>query len=344
MHTILPLPNVKSLVLSVLSIVTLCACHPSERPMVADTTLRQQEPKVEVDLNTLCNHLSDEMQHVDQQRTFFALQQINQDLKLCLPLMTSKQQFELLELSHQMYQRFLTIDRNPEQQAAFEQYVKGAHVHPTIRQQHFEHMTTRDQYLVKHQGQSYVELMTLANGDVRYRRSPQYLARIFAPYLPEAEQNFIYGLAHQNSESLLDHQSIKIEALTVAERALFWEAYLNTYPNSRYKTDAQYLYQAYSQLLFMGTQQTNPTSSDHSALHIHAETLAAIEYVSQQSSPKLAAQATKFLDVIQRDISPSHMYFKQEQKTNLSAIRNELGLVQVNFQRSKNCFLDAVCI
>lgn len=325
-------------------VLMLSACQPSERPVLPDSPPVKNNAKVEVDLNDLCNNLSHEMQQVDHQRTLLALQQINQDLKVCLPLMSTQQQLQLLDLSHQMYERFLVVTRTPSQQTAFEQYVNGAGTHPTLRQQHFEQMTLRDQYLVKHQGQGYVELIALNDGYVGYRRSPQYLARIFAPYLPEAEQSFIQALANQNTQPLFNNQSLKVEPLIVAERALFWENYLNNYPQSRYKTDAQYLYRAYSQLLFMGTQQ-DKVSDNYQGIHsIEPQSLAAIEYVSQQSNTKLAAQATKFLSFVEQDIHFANLNLEQEHEAAVSALENALGLVPVSFKRNKNCFLDAVCI
>jgi hypothetical protein len=205
-------------------------------------------------------------------------------------------------------------------------------------------MTLRDQYLVKHQGQGYVEVITLNDGHVGYRRSPQYLARIFAPYLPEAEQSFINALANQNTQPLFNDQSLKVEPLVVAERALFWENYLNQYPQSRYKNDAQYLYQAYSQLLFTGTQQNKVSDNYSGSQSIDPQSLAAIEYVSQQANSQIANQATKFLSFIQRTTHTTEHNLEQEHQMALSDLENELGLMPVNFKRSKNCFADAVCI
>ncbi len=344
MLTTLSLPSFTRLLVSVLCAITLGGCQPSEKPVLPDAPPTDSHSKVRIDLNALCENLSHEMQQVDHQRTILALQEINQDLKVCLPLMTTQQQLELLELSQQMYEKFLKVERTPAQQHAFEQYVNGAGTHPTLQQQQFAQMTVRDQYLVKHQGQAYVELITLNDGYVGYRRSPQYLARIFAPYLPEAEQSFIQALASQNSQPLFNQHSLELEPLTVAERALFWENYLTSYPHSRYKNDAQYLYRAYSQLLFTGTQHHYVSDNYYGIESINPQSLAAIQYIRQQSSAKLAHQATQFLNFIQRDFSMSHNSLQEEHQAVVTALQHELGLVPVNLNRDKNCFLDAVCI
>lgn len=344
MLTTLSLPYFTRLFLPVLCALSFSACQPSEKPVIPDSAPLAHSTKPEKDLNTLCDNLTQDMQQVDHQRTVLALQEINQNLKVCLPLMTTQQQLDLLDISQHMYENFLLVERTPAQQHAFEQYVNGAGTHPTLHQQYFDQMSVRDQYLVKHQGQAYVELITLSDGYVGYRRSPQYLARIFAPYLPEAEQSFIQALANQNSQPLFNQHSLEVEPLVVAERALFWESYLASYPNSRYKNDAQYLYRAYSQLLFTGTQSDQVSNSYKGIDSIDPQSLAAIQYISRQSNATLATQATKFLNFIERDFELSHSSLEQEHQAAVAALTDELDLVPVNLQRGKNCFLDAVCI
>lgn len=172
------------------------------------------------------------MSQINEQRTTFALEQINQDLKVCLPLMELAEQKHLMQRSTEMYQRFLHVERTEFQQRAFEQYALDMAQHPTIQQSHFEQLTTRDQYLLKHKGQAYVELLDQGNGTLQYRRSPEYLARIFAPYLPVAEKVFIENLAEQNMEPVLVEKRLQLEAANIAARALFWEDYLQTYPKA----------------------------------------------------------------------------------------------------------------
>ncbi len=152
-----------------------------------------------------------------------------------------------------MYRNFLQVERTAQQQMAFEQFAFDMAQHPTIQQSHFEQLTARDQYLLKHKGQAYVELFDAGEGQLRYRRSPEYLAQIFAPYMEEAEQVFIEKLAEQNAQpALASNKRLAIEPQEIATRAIFWEDYLKQYPESPYKKDAQQLLYQYSQLLFTG--------------------------------------------------------------------------------------------
>lgn len=338
----LSLTDIKKLFLPVLCCVFFVACQPSERPIIPETTTVNDDNKVEVDLNALCEQLSHEMQQVDHQRTLFVLQQINQNLKVCLPLMTTAEQLKLLDHSTHMYEKFLFVERTPTQQAAFEQYVNAVAAHPTLQQQHFEQMNLRDQYLVKHQGQGYVEVVTLNDGGVGYRRSPQYLARVFAPYLPEAEQAFIQALADQNTQPIFDHHTIQVEPLVLAERALFWENYLKHYPDSRYASDARYLYHSYSQLLFIGNHNDKVSENYHGLQSIDPQHLAAIEHLAQQTKSTLGQKAIQFLKLIQKHSDLSSISLEQEYQNTVRSIQQELNLVQVNF-KDKNCFADAVC-
>src|SRR5690606_796176 len=59
------------------------------------------------------------MSHINDQRATFALEQINQDLIVCLALMELAEQGDLMLRSTEMYQRFLAVERTDVQQGAF---------------------------------------------------------------------------------------------------------------------------------------------------------------------------------------------------------------------------------
>ncbi|MCG4650865.1 hypothetical protein L0P02_12915, partial [Bifidobacterium longum] len=80
-----------------------------------------------------------------------------------------------------------------------------------IQQAHFEQLNLRDQYLLKHKGQAYIDVFESDTGQLKYRRSPEYLAKIFAPYMPEAEQVFIENLAAQNIQPVFTKNHLMIE-------------------------------------------------------------------------------------------------------------------------------------
>ena len=63
--------------------------EPEPVPKQLEKQLQQEEP---VDLSLLCKNIEKNMLAIDADRTTFALEQVNQDLKLCLPLSTFEEQ------------------------------------------------------------------------------------------------------------------------------------------------------------------------------------------------------------------------------------------------------------
>lgn len=318
------------------SMLNGCQQQPEPQP-APEFSNNKTVQKEAVDLSLLCKKLEKNMLEIDDQRTTFALEQINQDLKVCLPLLKADEQKKLLRLSNQMYRNFLHVERTAQQQMAFEQFAFDMAQHPTIQQNHYEQLTARDQYLLKHKGQAYVELFDAGEGQLRYRRSPEYLAKIFAPYMEESEQVFIEKLAEQNAQPALLQQSLAIEPQEIATRAIFWEDYLKQYPDSPYKKDAQQLLYQYSQLLFIGSAHS-PVSNDFSdRLSIQASSLEEIERLAQLKNSILADQARLFLKLLDQNTAASNQR-SEAQLLNLIGVRNP------DPHYKKDCFSDAICV
>ena len=96
------------------------------------------------------------MSEIDAQRKLL-LEQINQDLKADLySAFNNKSIYWVYPIKCTM--TFYRSKRTPQQQRAFESYAqKWRNIRP-FNKSLFEQLTIRDQYLIKHQGQSYVEL------------------------------------------------------------------------------------------------------------------------------------------------------------------------------------------
>lgn len=323
---------------------TLVACQPAELPLFSDPPPIHVENKTIPDLNELCSNIDQEMLKINQQRTIFALQEINQDLKVCLPLMTTKEQFNLLNISTKMYQNFLHVERTPEQETAFQNYMITMGSHPTIQQKHFQKMTLRDQYLVKHQGQAYIEVTTQIDQYSYYRRHPQYLARIFAPYLPKTEQTFILALADQNAQPIFNGDHLNLEPATLVERALFWENYIQNYPQSRYLQDAKQLYHIYGQLLFIGNEQARLSDTYDGENTINKKSLIAIQHLAKQPHSPLAKQAKRFLSFVHRDTAYKKYTFNPIADRPLHALQQYLGITPISLKNQKKCLNEAICL
>ena len=332
----------------------LLGCQKHEPQPIPEQLQKQSQQDETVDLSLLCKNIEKNMAEINAERTTFALEQINQDLKLCLPLSTFAEQQHLLALSTQMYNNFLTVDRTPPQQVAFEAYAFDLSQHPTIQQSHFEQLTLRDQYLLKHKG-AYIELFDAGKGLVNYRRSPEYLAKIFAPYMPRAEQVFIENLATQNMMPVFVEDTLMIEPHEIATRALFWEEYLNQYPKSSYRKDAEYLLHMYSVFLFIGTK--NSPVSDHYLDQdtVQSSSLDEIEKLAQIKNSALAAQAGKFMHFLQLSeeqrlkqipvqLSAQEQSSQSKNLLSQKQLAQYLGLKNTNLSKIRDCFSDAVCL
>ncbi|MGA8884398.1 MAG: hypothetical protein WB445_12475 [Acinetobacter sp.] len=320
-------------------------CQQQPEPQPAKEQLASVNVQHETaDLSLLCQKLEEDMQEISNQRTAFALEQINQDLKVCLPLQDLAQQRRLLQRSNAMYQRFLHVGRSPVQQLAFEQYAFDMAQHPTIQQSHFEQLALRDQYLLKHQGQAYVELIDGGQDGLHYRRSPEYLAKVFAPYMPEAERVFIENLAQQNLQPAFRDQSLLIDAPEIARRALFWEDYIQKYPKSSYIQDARQLLHQYKIFLFKGLKDTPVSSSYAGRLDVQAGAAEEMQRIAKLKDSTLALQAGRFLHFL--EMSPEQRLQAAGGQSGLSPwqqLELHLNLRSPAPRYKKDCFSDAVC-
>ena len=338
--------------------VLLCSLQSGCQKPSSDVIVEKKEQsnvteKPVPDLNLICENLKKEMLQMTGQRTTFALEQVNQDIRMCLPLMASAEQKSMMKLADQMYQQFLHIQRTPEQQQAFNQYAFDQSQYPTIQQSHFEQLHPRDQYLLRHKGQAYIELSDETQSESNYRRSPQYLAKVFAPYFPEAEKVFMQELGSENQQPLISNQNITITPDEIVRRALFWENYINKYPDSEYHKDARYLSQVYSTILFIGLPRAPVSTNFEGSLDIQIIALNEIEKLATQKNSRLADQARQFLKFIE---------LGEEQRSKLMKIqpsssamnKNELAKFQLmnylnlksfdpNRMPKRDCFSDAVC-
>jgi len=307
------------------------------------------------DLTLICQNLKKEMLEINSRRTTLAIEQVNQDIRLCLPLMKFSEQNELMQLSKQMYQQFLTLDRTNQQQQAFENYVLEQATYPTIKYNQFEQLNIRDQYLLRHKYQAYIELIEQPDGQITYRRSPQYLVKVFAPYLPVAEQVFIKNLAEQNTQSLFKNNKLNIGPDEVAKRAQFWQKYILDYPKSYYLSDAKFLKNLYTSFLFLGTEYSPISVTFDHKNDIDALSWMTIENLATSNHGQLSIQAKKFEQFINMTVEQrkNKIQLSKKEQTKLennpqlltlSQLNQYLQLNPIDLKKIKrNCFSDAIC-
>ncbi|MBJ8552110.1 hypothetical protein [Acinetobacter bereziniae] len=350
-----PIHYLISSILVVLSGLVVVACQKPTTDIVQES---KEAPKTEnpvPDLTQICQNLKNEMLAINPQRTTLAIEQVNQDIRMCLPLLKSAEQMELMHQSKKMYQQFLQIDRTSEQQQAFENYVLDQAAYPTIQQNKFEQLNLRDQYLLRHKGQAYIELTDQTEDAINYRRSPQYLAKVFAPYLQAPEQVFIENLAEQNAQPLFKNNKLNLEPDEIAKRAKFWQEYLVTYPNTIFLHDARFLKNAYSSLLFLGTEGSPISMNFENQNDIDTSSWLVIEHLSKTNEGELSVQAKKFIQFVQMTPEQRQQKIQISEKERLklenrpqllalSQLNQYLNLSPIDFKHvKKDCFSDAIC-
>lgn len=335
--------------------IFVIACQKSSPEIYPETEQKSADPYKAPDLTETCENLAVEMQNIDQQRSTLALEQVNQNIRLCLSVIDFSEQKKLMLLANQMYRKFLHVERTPAQQAEFESYVLEQSQYPTLQQQHFDKLHPRDQYLLRHQGQAYIELIDAGRHEVFYRRSPQYLAKVFAPYLPSAESVFILELADQNMQPVFKDQRLKLSPQEIVQRAQFWVDYQKDYPQSSYRSDANYLGQYYMTLLFIGSKKDPISTHFNGTDDIQDATLTEIMQLAEQHGA-LAIKAKKFLDFIEMSNAQRQQILSSTPKTTERPAQNTadvavlqlqryLSLSTINLDRpaKRDCFIDAVC-
>lgn len=337
-------------------IMLISGCHQqSTLPVHEQASATVATPPV-----SICHSLNTLIQKIDNQSTITALQQVNQHIQQCIPQLSFEEKKQLIYASTNMYQRFLATERTAEQQTAFEQYAINNSTNPAMRQEYLSHFNARDRYLIQHQGEAFYELYDAGDGTIMYRRQPNYLLKLFAPYLPEAERVFIENLAQQNQVSIIANNNLDIPWSEISLRAQFWQNYIQRYPNSSFLDDAQRLKFKYAQFLFHGSNNVPVSNHYLGESDIYPEALTEVKLLATQNQLALGQQAQKFLQFIvlspeQRDQSiPVELSAaeKRSEKSQLIKINKQLDtymklydpLALDSTHIARDCLIDAICI
>lgn len=354
--------------LSCAALVTGCNPPPetekSVNPSAETTSVQKKVVDAPPPIPTECKPLSKQMESINNNSQIKDLNKINSLLKNCVQSVPNKQQLIWLTQSTQMYANFLNTTKNTEKEyTAFIDY--GYHL---LAQQElsekikddpslFKKMSPRDQYLVNNKNKAYIDLQYVGEGLYEYRRHPKFLLELFAPHLPIEQREFIQKMALDNQEIFTNDSALSIEWSQLAERALYWEKYIQQYPDSYFIKDANTLFDEYSYYLFLGTDNT--PISDDLAPHkwINEDALKTIRQLSKIENSVLAEKANKFLTFIKTPIAKRNRQFdinpidqdgdKKEQRTiSFEQLQQHLDLKTPwrENQTVVDCHTDAVCL
>ena len=355
----------KVLMMSMCSALLLAGCNKtSEQDQAVSKEQKSTEQKATQKQDSSCLQIMAAMQKINQNSKIEDLNQINAKLKTCVPSLKNDEQLKLIDASTAMYQRFIKQDYTEKTGRAFEAFGYAVLEHKqqdlkkVIQSQKklFDQLSPRDQYLLQHEGQAYIELLYQGEGMFIYRRQPNYLVDVFSNALPADQKEFLTRMAKDNQNIFYNDGALAISWKELTERALFWEKFIQKYPKSHFINDAKLLFNEYRYFIFFGLDNT-PVSDEYAPnTWFDKDALQQIQFLSTQSQSSLAKPAQLFLKFIVTPVEERNKQFKidltdknGDKKSNYQMTHEQLEqLLKLdspwNTEVYHDCHMDAVCI
>ena len=217
-----------------------------------------------VDAQT-CTALNRTMQKVDSDSKIEAIYDIQDQLKACLPTANNAEVMALLKSYHAMYSRFLAsgLDYDLDSESDYETFnsaIYELYYGEGLSSAQLKTLTPRDQYLVGLvKSEADVSIYDEGEGYFSFTHNLKAMADIFTPYLRKDQRLFIERMAVDNQESFWSDASVTVSFEGLIERALFWEDYIQRYPDGYAVKDAKILLNLYQHALFFGSDNTSWT-------------------------------------------------------------------------------------
>ncbi|MDR2249808.1 hypothetical protein [Acinetobacter sp.] len=355
----------KVLMMSMCSALLLAGCNKtSQQNQVVSKEQKPSEQEATQKQESTCTQIMAAMQKINQNSKIEDLNQINEKLKRCVPSLKNDEQLKLIDASTAMYQRFLKQDYTEKTGRAFEAFGYAVLEHKqqdlkkVIQSQKrlFDQLSPRDQNLLQHEGQAYIELLYQGEGMFTYRRQPNYLVDIFSKALPADQKEFLAHMAKDNQNIFYNDGALAISWKELTERALFWEKFIQKYPKSYFIGDAKLLFNEYRYFIFFGLDNTPVSDEFAPNTWIDKDALQQIQFLSTQKQSSLAKPAEQFLKFIATSVEEHNKQFNLDlidengqEKSNYQMTHEQLEqLLKLdspwNTEIYRDCHIDAVCI
>lgn len=203
-----------------------------------------------------------------------------------------------------------------------------------------------------------VNVLYLGKGDYTFHHDLKAMADLFTPYLPKDQSAFIQRLATDNQSVFWHDATIAIPFDQVLERAIFWQDYIQRYPNGYAIEDAKSLFAIYRYLLFFGSENTQWTDDELREFRDPAQQQA-INQLAQSANSQLAQDAQGLIDFMALSASQRQKKYpapskndngdkldkRQKAKYQLAAALQIASPWQSDHKSDyKNCFTGIVCV
>lgn len=351
--------------MSVCSALLLSGCNKtSQQDQAVSKEQKSTEQKPESKPDNSCIQINTAIQKINQNSKIEDLNQINEKLKTCVPSLKNDEQLKLIDASTAMYQRFLKQDYTDKTARAFEAFgytvleQKQRDPKKVIQSQKklFDQLSPRDQYLLQHNGEAYIDLLYQGEGMFTYRRQPNYLVDVFSKALTTDQKEFLTRMAKDNQDIFYNDGALAVSWKELTERALFWEKFIQKYPKSHFIGDAKLLFNEYRYFIFFGLDNT-PVSDEYAPnTWFDKDAIEQIQFLSIQNQSSLAKPAQQFLKFIATPVEERNKQFKinlteknGDKKSNYQITHEQLEQLLKfdspwNTEVYRDCHIDAVCI
>ncbi len=253
------------------SCLTISACQPKvEKPNAASieidaqasaqTPVKAEDPKVDQDTSVkaqTCIALNQAMQKVGDNSKIEAIHGIQKQLKACLPTANNAEVMTLLKSYQAMYDRFLDTGGYMDYEN-LDTIVEAMDKGIKVSAEQLKVLEPRTQYLIKlAEDKADVNILYVGEGLFVFHCNLKAMADIFAPYLTENQRAFTQRMAKDNQDIFWSDAAVAVSYDEVIDRAIFWEDYIKSYPNSYFIKDAKSLFKLYRYTLFFGSDNTD---------------------------------------------------------------------------------------
>lgn len=246
-----------------------------------------------------CLALNNAMLKIDGESKIESIYNIQEQLKACLPTANNAEVLTLLENYQAMYSRFLGANDSAESSyqndEQFYNVMSELDEGKKVPQEQLVALNPRLRYLIELvQSDADVQVLYLGEGYYEFNHNLQAMADIFTPYLRQDQSEFIQRLAKDNQGIFWFDAGIAISFAEIIDRALFWESYIQRYPDGFDIADAKRLFAIYRHALFFGSENTQWVDGDIRKFY-DANDAKAIRALAKRSDSILAQDARHLL-------------------------------------------------
>ncbi|WP_435950107.1 hypothetical protein [Psychrobacter sp. DM8] len=205
----------------------------------------------------ICTRLSQTINKIDNTSKIEDIYALERQLNACLPIANNSEILKWLTDYQAMYARFLSIDHDMDDEN-FYTIMSLAEQHIEVPSEHLKTTSPRLRYLIKLvESDADVSILYIGEGLYVFHHDLQAMADLFAPYLPSDQAKFVERMAMDNQDIFWNDAAVAVPFAEVIDRAIFWENYIQTYPDSYFIKNAKNLFKMYRYTLFFGSDNTD---------------------------------------------------------------------------------------